>query len=98
MARVVSDEIRALARLCRLELEEAEIERFSADLSRIVAHIETLAGIEVEGVEPFVGPEAPAAQLRADTPATPLARERALAPVPAHDEEFVLVPRFKDEM
>lgn len=97
MAGIAESEIEALARLCRLSLSADEVRRFAADLSGIVAHIQALQRVDVDGVEPFVGPELPRVELRDDEAAAPLPRERALACVPEHDDRFVLVPRFKDE-
>jgi aspartyl-tRNA(Asn)/glutamyl-tRNA(Gln) amidotransferase subunit C len=45
-----------IAKLARLGLSEAEIERYQKDLSSILDYIEKLKGVDVEGVKPFTHP------------------------------------------
>ncbi|HEY4224170.1 MAG TPA: Asp-tRNA(Asn)/Glu-tRNA(Gln) amidotransferase subunit GatC, partial [Myxococcota bacterium] len=44
------------AHLARLRLREDEVARFTHDLERIVAHIETLMAVDVTGVAPMLQP------------------------------------------
>ena len=41
-----------VARLTRLALSEAELERMRAELNSILAHLDTLKALDTEGVEP----------------------------------------------
>lgn len=46
------DEVRHIAGLARIGLDEKELERFSKDLSSILDWVEQLKEVKVEGVEP----------------------------------------------
>ena len=86
-----ADRVRALARLARLELSEAEVERFSHELGRIVALIGTLPDIPQE---PDTAASLP---LRLDVPAASLARAAVLAEAPHALDGAFAVPTFVDE-
>ena len=45
-------DIRYLANLARLELTDQEAETYSAQLSKIIHHVEQLSTIDVTGIEP----------------------------------------------
>ena len=97
MTEVNSEEIRVLAGLARLSLDEGEVEAFAPQVSQILAYLKTLAAVKVDEVEPFVGPELPAIRLRGDEPAVAFGRDAALSGAAEHDGAHVLVPQFKDE-
>jgi len=68
-------DIAALQRLAALSLEPAEQEKIAADLQRILDHIDTMASVEVEGIEPMdLGPGS-GGQLRPDEPRASLPRD-----------------------
>ena len=48
-----ADEIRKVARLARLALEERELGALGAQLNDIVSYIEQLQEVDVEGIEPL---------------------------------------------
>ena len=47
------DEIKHIADLARIELREDELEKFRADLNKILGYIEVLKTVNTEGVEPL---------------------------------------------
>ena len=49
---ITRDEVEHVARLARLHLTDAEIERMRAELEAILAYVDKLATLDVEGVEP----------------------------------------------
>jgi len=92
-------QVRHVARLARLQLSDAEEERFASQLSHVLEYIEKLEAVDVSGVEPLsfageVGAEEAASSLRPDQPRPGLTREQALAAAPAHDDDAFLVPRI----
>lgn len=50
---LTSDEVRHIAKLARLELSEAEIEKFSKQLSDILNHAKLLNEVNTDDVEPI---------------------------------------------
>ena len=71
-----------VARLARLELSEAEVERMAAELSKVLDHIEKIRELELEGVPPTSHVVDVAGVLRADDPRPCLSVEEALASAP----------------
>ena len=78
-----------VARLARLELDEAELERMSGELSTVLEHIERIRELDLSGVEPTASTasspdaqDAPVAVMRPDEPVPGLTQEQALASAP----------------
>jgi len=83
------EEVRGVAALARLELDESEEALFAAQLSRVLAYIDQLDRFETVELEPAtaepVGSE--------DRPRPCLDSEVVLANAPAAFGPFVVVPR-----
>ncbi len=79
------EQVLHVARLARLELTDAEIERMSGELSSILEHVERMNELDLAGVEPTSHVVALENVLRADEPRPSWPRERVLeqAPDPA---------------
>jgi aspartyl-tRNA(Asn)/glutamyl-tRNA(Gln) amidotransferase subunit C len=52
MPKITEDEIRKLARLCRLRLRDDEIKSLGTDLTNILNYVEILQNVDVTGLEP----------------------------------------------
>ena len=79
------DQVLHVARLARLELTEPEVERMAAELSGILEHVDRIAALDLDNVEPTSHVVGLSNVLRPDEPRPSLPRERALeqAPDPA---------------
>ena len=86
------EQVLHVARLARLELSDEEVERMAAELSGILEHVDRIAGLDLEGVEPTSHVVALENVLRADEPVPSLARERVLEPAPDPAEGAFRVP------
>lgn len=86
------DQVLHVARLARLELNEGEVERMASELSGILDHIERIAELDLEHVEPTSHVVALENELRADEPRPSLSRERALAGAPDASDAGFRVP------
>jgi aspartyl-tRNA(Asn)/glutamyl-tRNA(Gln) amidotransferase subunit C len=71
-----------VARLARLELSDAEAEKMAGELSAVLAHIEAIRELDLDGVEPTAHVVDLVNALRADVPVPSLSREVALASAP----------------
>jgi aspartyl-tRNA(Asn)/glutamyl-tRNA(Gln) amidotransferase subunit C len=80
--QIDADLVGQVARLARLRLEPSEVAAMAADLEKMVLALDTLATVDVEGVEPMVHPDRRWPALRGDAVATclPQATLRAMAP------------------
>ena len=76
------EQVLHVARLARLELSEDEIERISAELSGILEHVDRIAALDLDEVEPTSHVVALENVLRADEPVPSLPRDLALANAP----------------
>lgn len=76
------DQVLHVARLARLRLSEEEVDRMTEELSGILAHVDRIGQMDLEGVEPTSHVVALENVLRADEPRPSLPRERALEQAP----------------
>ena len=86
------EQVLHVARLARLRLDDAEVERMTGELSSILDHIEKISELDLDGVEPTSHVVDLENVLRADEPRPGLPRERALAPAPVADGRGFRVP------
>ena len=86
------DQVLHVARLARLRLSEAEVERMAAELSGILGHVEKSSTLDLDGVKPTAHVIALENVLRSDEPRPSLARERALASAPDPADDAFRVP------
>lgn len=86
------EQVLVVARLARLELSEAEVERMEGELSGILEHVDRISALDLERVEPTSHVIALENVLRADEPEPSLARERALEPAPDPADGAFRVP------
>src|ERR1041385_4199667 len=93
MARLTLDEVRHVAQLAALELDDAEAGRLCDDLSSILDHIAALEAVDVSGVEPSFHALGVVSVLRADRVQPCLQREQALAAAPEHESGGFAVPK-----
>ncbi len=91
MAAISTDEVRRIARLARLTLDDAEVVRLAEDLGRILEYVSHIAELELPAGE--VVPEGSTADLRDDSPRPGLAREQVEANAPAMERGHFIVPR-----
>jgi aspartyl-tRNA(Asn)/glutamyl-tRNA(Gln) amidotransferase subunit C len=71
-----------VARLARLELSEAEVQRMAGELSKVLDHIEKIRELDLEGVPPTSHVVDVVNALRADEPRPSLPVEVALQSAP----------------
>lgn len=82
-----------LAHLARLSFNEAEKQEIRADLQRMIAFVEKLNELDLDGVEPLVHMSDEVNRLREDEIKGAVSREQALKNAPGHDEQFFKVPK-----
>ncbi len=92
VVRLDPHEVRHIARLARLELSEAEVERFGSQLTRILEYVDQLRALPLEGVEPLTHPLDIRDVVRDDVPAASLPLELAVRGAPKRHGPFFAVP------
>ena len=76
------EQVLHVAKLSRLKLDEEEVSRLEGELSSILDHVDRLARIDIEGVEPTSHVVPLENVLRDDVPRPSLDREVALSQAP----------------
>ena len=76
------EQVLHVAKLARLKLSDAEVERMTGELTNILEHVERMEALDLEGVEPTSHVVALENVLREDVPRDGLPRERALENAP----------------
>ncbi len=66
MATLSDDDVRHIAKLCRLNLSDKEVKKFAKELSSILDFVEQLQEVDTKGVEPTPQPTGISNRFRAD--------------------------------
>jgi aspartyl-tRNA(Asn)/glutamyl-tRNA(Gln) amidotransferase subunit C len=83
------EQVLHVARLSRLRLSDEEIDTLTGELSTVLDHVDKLAEVDIEGVEPTSHVVPLENVLRPDEPRPSLDREVALSQAPdPHDGAF----------
>jgi aspartyl-tRNA(Asn)/glutamyl-tRNA(Gln) amidotransferase subunit C len=85
------EDVLHIARLARLGLSDAEIDRFQGQLSQILAQFEALQALDTDAVPPTAYTLDLENVTRADEPHTSLPVEAALANAPQREGDFFRV-------
>ena len=94
--KITEKEVRYVAELANLNLTEAEVTRFRADLDGNLAHVEKLNEADTTDIEPMAQvlfDADPEAALREDVPAPPLGNQPAMANAPQSGAGYFKVPK-----
>ena len=93
MPGISREEVERVGALARLSLSEEEIARLVHELDAILGYVETLQGVDTEGVPPTAHVIALATPQRGDTPVEPIDPELALANAPERSGSAFVVPK-----
>lgn len=90
---LTADQVRNVARLARLGLDEVRVAEYADELSRIVDVFSRLEAADTRDVAPMAHPLDLSARLRADRVAEADQREAFQAIAPATEDGVYLVPK-----
>jgi aspartyl-tRNA(Asn)/glutamyl-tRNA(Gln) amidotransferase subunit C len=86
------EQVLHVARLARLELSDEEVERMATELSGILAHVDLMSELDLDGVPPTTHVAEVTGALRSDVPRPSWPRDTMLAQAPASKDGGFLVP------
>ena len=86
-------EVQRVAKLARLRLTEADVERLAAQFGDILGYMERLGAIDTSAVEPMYSPVDHEQRLRPDEAVRTCTRDEVLANAAEQDGQFFVVPR-----
>jgi aspartyl-tRNA(Asn)/glutamyl-tRNA(Gln) amidotransferase subunit C len=87
------DDVRRIARLARIAVDDGEVEEYRAALSRILALVEQMNAVDTATVEPLAHPLERPLRLRSDEVTEGDRRDAMQAVAPATSDGLYLVPR-----
>jgi aspartyl-tRNA(Asn)/glutamyl-tRNA(Gln) amidotransferase subunit C len=90
---VTAETVRKIARLSRLHVEEDRLAHLADEMNGILAWIEQLQEVDVEGVEPMTSAVEMAAPMREDKITDGSVRDKVLANAPKTEAGYFVVPR-----
>ena len=90
-------DIAKVARLARMGLDDAELERIGAQLGDILEHAARIQALDLEDVPPTAHPLPMVNAFRTDEAGPTLDRDEVLDQAPLRDGPFFRVPPFMDE-
>jgi len=88
------DDVRHVAKLARLRLEQDEVARMTGELAKILAHIDKMSELDVAAVPPTAHVLDIVNVLREDRAEDGLSRADALRNAPAVSDDCFRVPRM----
>ncbi len=95
--KLTEAEVRHVAKLSRLKLTDEQVGYFAEQLSHVLAYIDKLSELDVEGVEPMAHPTGMTNCLRPDEPTPGMPVAEALRNAPDADPPFFKVPKVLGE-
>jgi aspartyl-tRNA(Asn)/glutamyl-tRNA(Gln) amidotransferase subunit C len=90
---VSPEQVRHIARLARIAMSEAELERLVPELNAIIGWVEQLGEVNTDGVEPLTAVIEQKLRLRADVVDDGNIRDAVLANAPNAQHGFFAVPK-----
>jgi aspartyl-tRNA(Asn)/glutamyl-tRNA(Gln) amidotransferase subunit C len=90
-------DVEQVARLARLALTEAELERMRGELAAILEYIEKLKAVDVDGVEPTSHAVPLVNVMREDVVDASVDREAMMSNAPDRSGEHFRVPRIIED-
>ncbi|MCK7503779.1 MAG: Asp-tRNA(Asn)/Glu-tRNA(Gln) amidotransferase subunit GatC [Desulfobacterales bacterium] len=92
--KITRDEVLYVARLARLEVEEAATDKLAAQIGSILDYVDQLNQVDTAGVAPTSHALALTNAFREDAVRPHIDRDAALANAPAQEEGCFLVPKI----
>lgn len=90
---ITPDDVRDIAHLARLGVDEERLGEYAAELSNVLSLVEQMNTVDTTGVEPLAHPGNAAARLREDAVTEANLRDELQAPAPAIEQGLFLVPK-----
>jgi aspartyl-tRNA(Asn)/glutamyl-tRNA(Gln) amidotransferase subunit C len=92
-AKITIDQVRHVAKLSRLALDEEHLHRFTGQLEGILEYVEKIAEVDLSGVEPMAHALPISNVLREDVAKAGMPLELVLSNAPETDGPFFKVPK-----
>jgi aspartyl-tRNA(Asn)/glutamyl-tRNA(Gln) amidotransferase subunit C len=91
-SKITAADVAKVARLARLDIDEAHIEHFTEQLGKVMGHFSDIDALDLSGVEPMTQPYPLVNVMRDDVEQPCLDTDEVLAAAPAAEERRFRVP------
>jgi len=96
--KLIHDQVKHVAKLANLPLNDSQIEEYSGQLSKILDYIDQLNQADVSNIEPTYNVSGQNSVTREDEPAKSLTQEASLSNAPQKSDGFFVTKGvFQDE-
>ena len=95
--RLTRDDVAKVADLARLNLSDAELERYTEQLGAVLDHAEDVASLDLDGVPPTAHPLPLVNVLRDDVVVEGVDRDEVLSQAPSVEDRRFRVPAILGE-
>lgn len=85
--------VRRIAHLARIAVKEEEVSHLQGELNAMLAFVEQLTEVDIDGVEPMTSVTPMDMKKRADVVTDGEIPDKVLANAPATEDQFFLVPK-----
>lgn len=85
--------VRRIAHLARIAVDESEVPHLQGELNAMLAFVEQLSEVDIEGVEPMTSVTPMAMKARSDVVNDGEIADKVVANAPVTDDHFFLVPK-----
>ena len=93
---LTAEEVKKIAFLARLSIQQENIDQYSQDLSKIFSLVEQMDAANVDNIEPMAHPQDAMQRLRDDVVTEVDQREKLLSNAPLTEDGLFLVPKVLD--
>ena len=98
MEKIITEsELARVAELSKIEIEEARAQELIGDLENMIEFAQQISLADLSDKEKETIRLFSVSELREDTPAPSLQREKALAEAPTHTDSYITVPTVIEE-
>jgi aspartyl-tRNA(Asn)/glutamyl-tRNA(Gln) amidotransferase subunit C len=91
--QVDRDTVLRMAKLSRLEITDAEVEKMAGSMSQLVTYLDQLKSLDLKDVEPMLTVDTSARPLRPDEPIPSLSKEDAFRNAPEVNLDHFSIPK-----
>lgn len=89
---ITPDDVAKVARLARLDVDEAQVAHFTSQLAKVMDHFRDIDALDLAGVSPMTQPYELVNVMRDDVEAPTLDVDEVLAAAPAAEDRRFRVP------
>jgi aspartyl-tRNA(Asn)/glutamyl-tRNA(Gln) amidotransferase subunit C len=94
---LTTQQVKHVAKLARLRLNDAQIEQYRTQLSSILSYVAKLDELDLENVEPLAHPTELTNRLDDDVVAPSMPLENLLRNAPAVEDRYLAVPKVLED-